>query len=409
MSITTLQKQQELLKVQMKTSRWIKRDMFAFAKKQMAHDLIKVVSGPRRVGKSTLCLQLLKGTDFGYVNFDDPDLDLNHLDFSQLTKHIDKVYHQPKTILFDEIQNLPKWEIYLNSLQRQKRNLLVTGSNARLLSKDLATALTGRAIEISVLPFSFTEGLEAKNNLTFDDYLLKGHYPEVLVKQIEPELYYQSLFNTSLIKDVVVRYGLRNPIDLENVAKYLSSIITNAYSYQNIAQKLDISTPTIIDYLNHLEETFIFFQLPRFSTKQSEITRANKKIYTIDFALAKYNSLSLTQNYGYALENAVFVEFLRRDYLPGRTLFYYKNDKNQEIDFVLVEKDRTISLYQVCFSVADDKTLAREVTGLLECSKALPRVKNLCLVTKDIYEGKKVPDVHIVDFISWIKGVKEEI
>lgn len=380
----------------------IERDILKRAKRQLNHDLIKVIIGPRRAGKSVLSLQLLAGKKYGYVDFDDPGFDFDKIDFSELTKSINSVYGKTEYLLFDEIQNLPKWEIYLNSLQKEGYNLVVTGSNAKMLSRDLATVLTGRAIEIQVLPFSYKEALKAKKYLSIDEYMLGGSYPEVLVKKIEPETYYQALFNTSIIKDIVVRYSLRNPVDLENVAKYLLATLTNSYSYRSIADKLNLSAPTVIDYLNYLEETFLFFQLPRFSTKQSDINRSKKKIYCVDFAFARYNTTSLSKNYGFALENAVFVSFLRKGYIPGNTLFYYITSNGSEIDFVAVEKDRSLTLYQVCYSLKDNKTLDREILSIGKAKSELANINKMFLISKDKVL-LHIEGVESIDFETFIR------
>ena len=178
--------------------------------------LIKIVIGPRRAGKSFFSLHMLnKKNKFGYINFDDEKLTKVE-DYNELISSVNSVYENPKILFLDEIQNLPKWELFVNRLQRQGFNLVVTGSNSRLLSKELATHLTGRHLQIVVFPFSFREYLhfgkkdlitpEIKEKL--DEYLVYGGYPEPLIKKINYKDYLSTLFNSTIFKDIIKRYKI---------------------------------------------------------------------------------------------------------------------------------------------------------------------------------------------------------
>lgn len=358
-----LQNQRELLNTQLKKN-FINRDIKDYAQKQLNHKLIKVITGARRVGKSTLALEMLKNKKFGFINFDDPDIPLKDINFIDLTKSIDIVYDTPEYILLDEVQNLESWERYVNSLHRAERNLIVTGSNAKLLSSELSTLLTGRSIEINLLPLSLEE-VKANNYFnTTEKTLQAGTFPEVLTSNVDSELYYTSLLESTLVKDVVTRYKLRNILGLRNLTRYLLSNIANLYSYTSIANKLNLSVPTVIDYIGYLEETFLFYTLPIFSFKQPEIDRSSKKIYVCDFAFSYYQRSGLFKNLGAGLENLFFIELVRRGYEPGRTLFYGEDDNGNEIDFVALDKNGMMKLYQVSYSVKDEKTLNREKRSL---------------------------------------------
>lgn len=340
------------------------RSVESFARKQLQHTLIKVITGSRRVGKSTLAYQILKNTHFGYVNFDDPDIDGENLSFSNLTKAINEVYDNPPFILFDEIQNVPDWEKYVNSLQKDGKNIVITGSNARMLSSEIATVLTGRSVEIHLLPFSIDELKSMHFFKSVEALLMNGTFPEVVLHNVAPDLYYSSLLESTLMKDIVVRHKLRNILELENLATYLLSTIANLFTYRSLAHKLEISVPRVIDYVSYLEESYLFYTLPRFSFKQSEITRAPHKIYVSDFAFARYNSLNVAKNLGAGFENLFFLELLRRGYVPGRTLFYAHDQRGNEIDFVVLEKDAILKLYQVVYFVGDEKILERECRSM---------------------------------------------
>ena len=182
-------------------------------------NLINVIMGPRRAGKSFFAIHTLNKLDnFGYVNFDDERL-AEVENYDEIIASINSVYDNPDFILFDEIQNLPKWELFANRLQRQGYNLVITGSNSNLLSRELATHLTGRHLLINIFPFSFKEYLKSENKeLTTTEikekaaqYLLKGGYPEILLKKVEVKEYLSTLFNSILYKDIIKRYKIRNP------------------------------------------------------------------------------------------------------------------------------------------------------------------------------------------------------
>jgi len=203
---------------------YVPREGVLSAKAALANTLIKVIMGPRRAGKSIFAIQMLKGVDFAYVNFDDERL-ADTDDFDELLKSIIEVYGETGYLLFDEIQNVKGWELFVNRLHRRGKNLIVTGSNSKLLSRELATHLTGRYIPFQVLPFSFPEFLLARNfdlddtlNLkerqglllrNLSDYLSTGGYPEVVTGNLDGKHYLATLFDSILFKDIVKRYNVR--------------------------------------------------------------------------------------------------------------------------------------------------------------------------------------------------------
>ncbi|HDZ60956.1 MAG TPA: ATP-binding protein, partial [Candidatus Pacearchaeota archaeon] len=244
--------------------------------KKLENPLIKVIIGPRRSGKSFFALHFLaKEKNFGYINFDDERL-IEVRDYDSIIEAMNSIYKNPEFILFDEIQNLPKWELFANRLQRQNLKLIITGSNSKLLSKELATHLTGRHLLINIFPFSFKEYIKLEDKeLTshqikekLDNYLIYGGYPEPLIKNIDHKEYLSTLFNSIIYKDIVKRYKIRLAQKVEELAFYLMSNIANEYSYNKLSKMTNIgSVHTIQKYLSYLEEAFIFFSLTRFSYK----------------------------------------------------------------------------------------------------------------------------------------------
>ncbi len=371
------------------------------------NNLIKVIIGPRRAGKSFFATHYLKKIkNFGYVNFDDEKL-IEVKDYDEIVTALNSVYKNPKVILFDEIQNLSKWELFVNRLQRQGYNLIITGSNSHLLSKELSTHLTGRHLQTSIFPFSFKEFLKlSKKELTsseikekFSNYLFHGGYPEYLVKKIDFKDYLSTLFNSIIYKDIIKRYDVRSPKEIENLSFYLLSNIANEYTYNSLTKVTGIkSSHTIQKYLNFLEESFIFFSLNRFSYKVKNQLSSTKKIYCIDNGFIGAKAFKSSPEFGKLYENIVAIS-LKKQEIDGKiNIFYYKNQQQEEVDFVIKEGIKIKKLIQVCFDISNKDTKSREVRALIKASKEL-KCKNLFIITRD-YES--------VEVIEWF-GAKEKI
>ena len=225
---------------------YVKREAEAQHSDILTNPLVKVVLGPRRSGKSVFCSAVLQGKNYAYFNFDDDRLDLNNFNSDELMRGLEAAYQGFEYIFFDEIQNLPKWELFVNRLHREGYNLIVTGSNANLLGKELATALTGRHLPIEILPFSFREYLQAKGVTNFDDnsavldvldsYLHKGSYPEIVTKSLSAGEYLSVLFDATLFKDVIKRHKIRYPSQIEDLGSYAVDNIGHLFSYPGLAK-----------------------------------------------------------------------------------------------------------------------------------------------------------------------------
>ena len=361
---------------------------------KLKNPLIKVIIGPRRAGKSFFALHFLsKQVNFGYINFDDEKL-VEIKDYEELITTMNSVYHNPKTILFDEVQNLAKWELFVNRLQRQGYNLIITGSNANLLSKELATHLTGRHISINIFPFSFKEYLGKKELTTaeikelLDHFVVYGGYPEPFTKKLEYKEYLSTLFNSTVYKDIVKRYKIRSSQGIEDLAYYLLSNISNEYSYKSLSKTTRIqSHHTVEKYLKYLIESFIFFSLKRFSYKVKEQLSSNKKIYSIDNGFVYAKAFKASPDLGRLYENIVAQELKKKELDNKIRLFYWKNQQQEEVDFVVQQDVKVKQLIQVCFDIKNIKTKEREMRALLKAGMEL-KCRNLLVITED-YEAEE--------------------
>ncbi len=334
--------------------KYIERTKGHFAKKWLDSDLIKVILGPRRAGKSVFSLMLLKDRPFMYFNFDEESLNGNTaISTDELMKELHAVYGKTKTILFDEIQNLPNWELFTNRLQREGYNLILTGSNANLLSKELATALTGRHMPIEILPFDFKEFLAAKNhrlsreykNLPLqqgellklmETYLLTGCFPEIVVKNLDAKGYLEVLFDSLLFKDVVKRHKVKFSMQIDNLSSYLINNFSNYYSLRKLKEVLNLKSVTTIEkYVRYLEEAYALFSVLRYSAKAVERIKSPKKIYVVDNGFIGAKAVQHSPDFGRLMENLIFIELIKRGCQPNRNLFYYKTRNNREVDFII--------------------------------------------------------------------------
>jgi len=267
---------------------YVLRQKLASSQAILDKPITKVVTGPRRSGKSVFCSQLLQNKPFAYVNFDDDQLE-KVTSHDQLIRAIEAVYPQAPYYFFDEIQNLPRWELLVGKLGRQGKNLILTGSNANLLSTELSTRLTGRFLTIEILPFSFQEWLTAKeqpepNPILLREYLENGGYPEVVVKGLSPRDYLATLFDAVIFNDIVRRYKVRYNNQLVEVGNFLAANFSASISATRIKNILELSsTHTVQKYLSYFGQTYLFFFLSRFAKNMGEKWRSPQKIYRLEF------------------------------------------------------------------------------------------------------------------------------
>lgn len=375
-----------------KKHRYIPRDAIL---KEKDKSIIKAVTGPRRAGKSSFVVHELSETPWGYINFDDEKL-VDVKDYDELIEGMKTVYGNPRTLFLDEVQNLEKWELFVNRLQRQGFNVIVSGSNANLLSRELATHLTGRHLSTSIFPLSFREFLrffgtasemtEAEIKEKFNQYITNGGYPEPLVKNLNYKDYLSTLFDSVVYKDVVKRYRIRNPASFEDLATYVISNTANAYSYNTLARVTKVkSVNTVEKYLSYLEEAYLIFRVNRFSFKLRHQIKSDKKIYCIDNGLSTAKAIRATDAQGKALENVAAIQLWKND---GKNLFYYKSRQGgYEVDFVVRKGPAVSQLIQVCLDLENPETKSREFRALCTASQEL-ECNNLLVLTGD-YESKE--------------------
>ena len=354
--------------------------------------LIKLITGPRRVGKSVFALLMLQGKNFAYLNFDDNQL-LEKWDEDLAMSALDDVYPDYDFMLLDEIQNLPDWDLWVSKLYRRGKNLIITGSNAKMLSSEMATVLTGRYLQIEMLPFSLEETMSWKNIshdreeqaaqaiMLADDYMRNGGYPETIPARSITKSYLSTLFDSILLKDVAQRHKVRNTNDLYNLATYLLSNFCNPISANELAGELGLSSvATTKKFCDYLNEPYLFFYLPRFNNKLKLMNKAPKKVYVVDNGFVQSTAFNLSEKLGRLLENQIFVELLRRGYIPGQTLFYYRTRNDKEIDFVTRKGAKVEQLIHVCYEMTSEKTRKRELDALVEAAEEL-HCDNLLIIT----------------------------
>ena len=254
--------------------------------------LVKFISGPRRVGKSTYALLMLKGKNFAYLNFDDQLL-LSRWNEDLVMRLLDDVYPDYQFLMLDEVQNLPEWDLWVSKLYRRGKNLVITGSNANMLSSEMMTVLTGRYLSVEMLPFSLEETL-AWHNIDIqhvkdeqqteaialaDDYLRNGGYPETIsARNITPN-YMSTLFDSILLKDIAKRHKVRKTKELYDLASFLLANFCNPVSANGLTMDLQLSSVnTTKKFSQYLCEPFLFFFLPRFNNKLKLMQKADQKV-----------------------------------------------------------------------------------------------------------------------------------
>ncbi len=370
---------------------------------------IVVISGIRRCGKSTLLLQFMKNFDnYYYLNFDDERLlNFEVTDFRELMLIFKKQFHS-KVMFFDEIQNIKGWEHFVRRTFDEGNKIFITGSNANLLSSELATHLTGRYFKVELFPFSFKEILThktinpavntTKNKAeilkTFDYYLDSGGFPEFL--NYGDTEFLKRVYDDIIYKGLIVRYGIRNVKTFRNLSRYLFTNFTGELSYNSLKTILNIkSTNTVKEYVGYLEDSYLLFELYKFDYSLKKQYVSNKKIYVSDNGLRNKISFIFSKDTGKLMENLIYLE-LRRKY---EELYFYKTVTNKEIDF-LFSTDKGFHLIQVSYSLNDIKTKQREINAIVEANKSLSNCTNY-LITYNEEDLIKIGNIEINIIPAW--------
>lgn len=397
----------------------IRRSVYLDKLKQMiSTDRILVITGARRSGKSFMMKQLAKelieeGVErkrILIVNFEDPR-------FTGLgTQLLQKIYETyleflgPKDIPFiflDEIQEVIGWEKWVNMMRElNKGKIVVSGSNAKLLSHELATLLTGRHLDMTLFPLSFQEFLEF-NGLKIESkldmvskrteiknllkvYIESGSFPEIVLANEKKQLlltYFEDIVN----KDMVKRYHIRKTEKLKSLLKFYLSNFSSLTTFNSLEKALGISADTIEKFSGYSSTAYLTFFLKRFSFKVKEQEKSPRKVYIIDSGLANAMGFRVSQNTGRLAENIVFLHLLRlKTTNPNLELFYWKDERHNEVDFLVKEGIKVINLIQTCWQIESAETKKREVYSLVKAGKELGLKEGLIL-TED-FEGKEEVD-----------------
>ncbi|MDR2424193.1 MAG: ATP-binding protein [Prevotellaceae bacterium] len=380
--------------------------------------LAQIVVGVRRCGKSTLCHKILKqnNIDYAYVNFDDERLyDLKSEELNSLLEALYMVYGEFKYLFCDEIQNVASWFLFVNRLLRQGMRMFITGSNAKLLSNELSTHLTGRYSQIELYPFSFSEVLLYKKippddcstsglalrKAAFEEYMSQGGFPELFLVR-NKKAYIQNLFNAIISRDIQQRFSVRYPEALRKMADYMTDTAATEISYKKLAEQFSFgSVHTAENYVAYLRCAYLLLGIRKFSFKSKERIR-NEKNYVIDTAFMSVANEGFSErNFGSRLENIVCIELLRRRNQTLNDVYYFQN--GYEIDFVLSKDSKALELIQVSADISAAKTFNREAGALFRASDAL-NCNKLTIIT---YNEKRTysangKTIDIVSVLEWL-------
>lgn len=358
--------------------------------------------GVRRCGKTSLALLLAKKTsaaNFLYINFEDPRF-IEHSDYSVfdilIETYVENNKQYPQVIVFDELQNILGWERWVRKfIDSKKTKLIITGSSAKLLSGELATAVAGRVLEYQIWPLSFKEYCNLNRTqetlALLPEYIEYGGFPEVVLtpqfnlkKKILKQYFTDILFN-----DVMIRKEIRDKHTLDQIIYHYLTNISCHHSYSALKKAYQLGGSTPQNYTSYLKDAFLIFEVERYHKNLKVQSRDTKKVYSIDTGLRNINSKSLTEDDGKLLENIIFLELLRRE----NKIYYFK--QIMETDFVLVDGHKAIQAIQVTDSdLEDEKTFKREVYGLVECLQFIGLNEGLIL-TRNRKEILKIEKLRI--------------
>lgn len=373
---------------------------------------IKIITGVRRSGKSKL-LEMFKnyiieniknyniiGINFNLVKFD------NLRDYISLNNYIEKQYIEGKNnfVLIDEVQMCKEFERTINSLHTEEKfDIYITGSNAFLLSSDLATLFTGRTYEIQIYPFSFKEFIEyfKYENIqdAFEKYVLEGGMSgSYIYNDVKQKYnYINEVYNALIVRDIQQKYNIQNIGLMDSLTEFLMDNVSNLTSYRKVANKLNennINTndKTISNYINYLCDAFAFYKIRRYDIQGKRYLSSVDKYYLVDqtFKYAKLGTKNM--NYGRIYENIVAIELLRRGYEV-----YVGELYNAEIDFVAMKMNEKIYI-QVSDNISDDKTFEREVRPLLKIKDAYPKM----IISRTRHEDYQYEGIQIYDLANWL-------
>lgn len=409
----------------MRREKIIEREIFEPSRKLAETDLIKVIKGIRRCGKSVFSFQLLGNRTYGYINFDDERLSaLKSPDLNVVLEAFYELYGTELGFVFlDEVQNVKNWELFVNRLKRTGINVTVTGSNAGLLGGELAARLTGRYVPIELFPFSFSEFLKYNDNGGFlpksaygtreisamksslQKYVGMGGFPEVVRRPEFFRTYLSTLYSTILAKDIIMRHNIKLKETFREISNYLLSNFAGLVSYNKLKNVFGLkSAHTSKNYVSYLEESYLIFTIGKFSYKMKETIASQKKIYGMDTGMLNAVGFGVSENSGKLLENVVAIELKRRAVArPGMEIYYWRDYTGREVDFVLKEGFEVKRLIQACSDVKEEKTRKRETDSLVKALEQF-KLKEGLIITEETEGEEKIGSrkIRYVPLWKWL-------
>ncbi len=395
-----------------------------------------VITGVRRSGKSTIMLQLAKRLidsrtdprDVLIINFEDyrfydVSLELLHKIYELYLK---KVVGKTRIIFLDEIHKVTGWEKFVRTiLDKKEAKIIVSGSNARLITEEYATLLTGRNIKILVFPLSFREfllfkGLKLENKLKIlaeririkkflDEFLRYGGFPEVVLADEGIRRKISSDYIDGIItKDVVDRHKIREKAKLNALARYYLSNISNKISFNKLKDYLNIPLRTVERFSYYLEEAYVVSFLKRFSFKVKEQEKAARKVYSVDTGLCNVLGFRFSKDSGKIMENVVFLELMKINANnPNFEIYYWQDTFGKEVDFVIKQRLKIKQLIQVSYDIDDIDVKKRELKALTKASEEL-KCRNLLVITWDYESEEKVDnkEIRFVPLWKWLLATR---
>ncbi|MCM8796125.1 MAG: ATP-binding protein, partial [Candidatus Omnitrophica bacterium] len=396
-----IKEQREELQSIEKRERIINRELLEKATSYLRYPNVLAIVGVRRCGKSIFSYLLAKNKNFGYINFDDERIaGLRTEDLNKILQSFYELYGDIEYVILDEVQNVKKWELFVNRLRRTKK-VIITGSNSKLLAGELSTHLTGRYIDIMLSPFSFREYLDLNQIKIQKDYTTRekaeilrhlegfltiGGFPEV---NKFGKVILSRIYNDIITKDILLRYKIKKIESMRELAKYIITNFCQEASYRKLANILNIKrVSTISHWLSYLEDSFLISKLERFSFKLKQQIIAPKKFYCVDNGIVNMVTFGFSENRGYFIENAVAVELQRTKAQNLTEIYYWKDHQHNEVDFIIKQGREIRQLIQVTYAQNKNEIKDREIKSLIKASQEL-RCNNLLVITWDYEEERR--------------------
>lgn len=395
---------------------------------KFTENFVNVLMGSRRAGKTYFLYDLilnklkLKNEDFIFMDFEDARLDgikLNDI-IEAINLHEEQYKKGPKYLFFDEVQGVDAWDKAIRTLFETKKYVIfLSGSSSKILSREIATSLRGRAISHSILPLSFKEFLDFKKfgfknfyssseenaiKSYLREYLKYGGFPNVVIEKEIAEQFFKEYLDLVVFRDIIERHGIKNVFIIKFLIKSMISSFAKEFSIHNTfnilkSQNIKVSKKTLYEYSLYLEDAFFSFFLKKFSYSMKKSELSIPKVFINDSGLVNFSSITLSENLGRIMENTIFLELLRRN----KEIFYFKSSTKEEVDFVIKEGKKVKQVFQVCYDLSEAETRKREIDALIKASKEL-KCSNLFIITWDSEKEEKIKEkkIKFVPLWKWL-------